>query len=250
MRKQQIVDYLKELGLSPSEAAIYQAALASGPSTVVNIAKTAGVKRTTVYSVIEDLMKSGLMTIEMNGFKKLYSPASPDKLENILERRREMLHKMLPELSAMYNLKGGESFIKYYAGLPAIKALYNSLIAEMRPGDPYDVISDSVKWFALDKKFFDDFVRRRASMNIPSRLLLQDSEVAREEKKFERQFGKSVKILPENSGLEVNLIVTPYKAVVHQLVEPVMAIVIETKSVIHLHQKMFDLIWNSIPDQN
>ena len=149
----------------------------------------------------------------------------------------------------MYNLKGGESFLKYYSGLAAVKDLYNTLIEEMRPGESYDVISDSVKWFALDKKFFDDFVRRRASMNIRSRLLLQDSPVAREEKKFERQFGKSVKILPENSGLDVNLIVTPHRAVVHQLVEPVMAIVIETKSVIHLHQKMFDLIWNSIPDE-
>src|SRR3989344_465484 len=175
MRKQQILESLKELGLSENEAAVYQASLASGPTTVLNIAKTAGIKRTTVYSVVEDLMKLGLMSIEVKGFKKLSSPASPEKLENILERRKQMFQKMLPDLSAMYNLKGGESFLKYYSGLSAVKNIYNSIIAEMRPGERYDVISDSVKWFALDKKFFDDFVRRRASMNIRSRLLLQDS---------------------------------------------------------------------------
>jgi hypothetical protein len=160
-----------------------------------------------------------------------------------------MFHRMLPELSAMYNLKGGESFLKYYSGLAAIKSLYDSIIDEMRPGERYDVISDSTQWFALDKKFFDAFVERRARLGIASRLLLQDSPVAREEKRLERQQGKQIKFLPANSGFDVNLIVTPYKVVVHQLVEPAIAIVIETKSVIHLHQKMFDLIWNSIPEQ-
>jgi len=250
MRKQQILESLKELGLSENEAAVYQASLASGPTTVLNIAKTAGIKRTTAYSVIEDLMKPGLMTIEVKGFKKLYSPASPEKLENILEQRKQDFQKLLPELSAMYNLKGGESFLKYYSGLPAVKFLYNSLIEEVRPGEPYDVISDSTQWYALDRKFFDDFIERRGKMGIKTRLLLQDSPIAREEKKYERQHNKTIKFLPADSGFDVNLVVTPYKVVVHQLVEPVMAIIIETKSVIHLHQKMFELIWNSISESS
>ena len=248
MRKLQILESLKELGLSENEAAVYQASLASGPTTVLNIARTAGIKRTTVYSVLEDLMKLGLMTIEVKGFKKLYSPASPEKLENILERRKEMFQKMLPELSAMYNLKGGESFLKYYSGLSAVKNVYNDLIAEMKFGESYDVISNSTQWYAADPKFFEDFVVRRAKAGIKTRLLLQDSPTAREEKRQEKQSLRSIKFLSPQSDFEVNLVVTPHKVFVHQQIEPIMAIVIETKSIVHLHQKMFELIWNSIPE--
>lgn len=121
MKKSQIQDFLTELGLTENEAAVYLIGLSLGPTTILNIAKASGIRRTTVYSVVEVLKTKGLMHIEPRGFKQVFVAESPEKLELILEAKRSSLRRMLPELSALYNLKGGESTIKYYEGMEAIK---------------------------------------------------------------------------------------------------------------------------------
>ena len=85
MQKQEIKDVLIDFGLSEHEAAVYLSALSLGQSTVNQIAKHSGVKRTTVYPVIESLKRKGIMNVEVKGFKKLFVAESPDKLERIIE---------------------------------------------------------------------------------------------------------------------------------------------------------------------
>ena len=237
---------LVELGLTENEARVYFAALSLGPATVLRIASAAETKRTTVYSVVESLKQKGLMAVEVRGFKKLYTAENPEKLESMLETRRERFRTALPEFAALYNLKGGESFIKYYEGLEAVKSVYEGLIRDVRSHEDYLIISDQQQWMGLDEKYFKNFVERRAKLNINIRLLLQDSESAREAKKFERNYNETIKILPPKTALTTNLVIIPRRIVIHQLIPPVMAIVVENKSVIQLHRELFEIIWNSI----
>ncbi|MFH0856689.1 MAG: helix-turn-helix domain-containing protein, partial [bacterium] len=132
MPDKKLKSILTDLGLSENEAGVYLAALSQGPSTILKIAKIAGVKRTTVYPVVEALKQKGLMSEELKGWKKLYAPVSPEKLNSIIEARREKFKNALPEFMAMYNLKGNKSFIKYYEGLQAVKSVYDDLLKDLR----------------------------------------------------------------------------------------------------------------------
>src|SRR3989338_6121463 len=113
MKNTKLIELLEELGLSENESKVYFASLSLGPATIIRIANTAEIKRTTVYSVVEALKQKGLINLEIKGFKKLYAAENPEKLETILEVKRNKLKAMLPEFAGLYNLKGGESFIKY-----------------------------------------------------------------------------------------------------------------------------------------
>ncbi len=241
-----LVDTLKDIGLTENEAQIYYACLALGPATVLKISKSAQVKRTTVYSVVESLKQKGLMRIEIRGFKQLYVAEDPEKLEGILERRREEFKKNLPEFAALYNLKGGEGFIKYYEGLEAIKSLSEGLVRDIRPKENYMIISDQKKWYELDPKFFQEFTERRAKKDINVRLILQDSPVAREFKKFERNYHQKTRLLPKDVVLDIDIITTPQRVLFHQLIPPIMAIVVENKSLIRANQELFEIIWSSL----
>lgn len=241
---------LKNLGLSEHEAQVYYASLALGPSTVLKIARAAGLKRTTVYYVIDALERQGLMSVEVRGFKQLYASESPEKLARLIDRRRDEFQKLLPEFSALYNLKGGESTIKYYEGLESVKNVYESMLRDVRPQENYLVISDTQRWTNLDPKYFLDFRARRAKLNINRRLLLQDTPPAREYQKFQANYGEIIKLLPKETKLVTNLMVIPRRAVIHQLTPPIMAIVIENKSVIQMHQQLFEILWKSLPDQH
>ena len=242
------LETLIEFGLSEHESNVYLASLSLGPATIQKIAEGAEIKRTTVYSVVESLKQKGLMLIEVKGLKKLYTAENPEKLDILLEQRQGRLQSLLPQLSAIYNLKGGESFIKYYTGLEAVKNIYETLIKDIKPHQDYLVISDEDQWINLDEKYFRDFTERRAKLNINTRLLLVDTPDAREFKKFEKNFNVKIKLLPPKTKLVTNLVVTPQRVLIHQLIPPIIGIVIENKSVIQMHQESFEIMWNSIPE--
>jgi len=180
----QIIKTLQDIGLSENEAAVYVAGLSLGPTTAIKIARQTGIKRPTVYTVIESLKEKGLMNIEIKGFKQHYVSENPDRLEEVLEQRKKELNKKIPELQALFNLKGEEGSIKYYEGLEGIKSVYEGMIKDIKPHEDYVVISNLDKVLELDEKWFKDFFDRRAKLNINIRLLLQDTEKAREFKKY------------------------------------------------------------------
>jgi sugar-specific transcriptional regulator TrmB len=236
---------LESIGLHENEANLYLASLSMGPSTILKLSRASGMKRTTIYSVVESLKQKGLMSVEHKGLKKLYTPEDPQKLSAVLQSKQKQLSSALPELSSLFNLKGDEATIKYYEGLEGIKTVYESLIQDIKPGEKYMVISDQEKWLSLDSKYFQDFLERRAKLNIDIRMLLQDSKTAQEFKKFQKNFNLQLKILPSRTSLVTNLVITPQKVVIHQLINPLSAIVIENKSTIQMHQQLFEIIWGA-----
>ena len=105
MKSEKLTNILENLGLTENEAKVYLASLSLGQSTILKISRTAEIKRTTIYSVIESLKQKGLMKIEIKGWKKLFVAESPEKLDVMIKNRREELKSSLPEFLALYNLQ-------------------------------------------------------------------------------------------------------------------------------------------------
>lgn len=251
MNSQQLENALRDLGLNENEAGVYRAALSLGPTSVLRLARATGIKRTTAYSVIESLKQRGLMMIEVKGFKKRFVAEHPAKLDGILTAQRAQLDQILPQLTALYNLRGEESTIRYYEGLVGVKSAYEGLLHDIGPNEDYLVISHGEDWLNLDRKFFEKFTERRAELSrklqFRIRVLLQDSPSARNFfKAREKMYNFQVKFLPPGTTLTTSLAVIPKRLVIHQLTPPVMALVIENHSTIQLHRELFEIIWKSI----
>ena len=244
------VSLLEELGLTNKEARVYYAILSLGSTTILRVARSTGIKRTTIYSVIESLKHKGLVALEVRGFKQRFVAEDPRKLEGMLAEKKAKLEHTMPELSGLFNLKGGESTIKYYEGESVISSLYSQLLEDVRPGDDYLVLSNVEEWWKLDKNFLQDFTMKRGELarahNISIRLLLEDTQAAREYKKNDAQYHTHTKILPPNTKLTTNLVIIPQKTLIHQLVPPVVAMVIENASVVQMHREMFEIMWESM----
>ena len=247
MKNDKLVSSLSEFGLEENEAKVYLSALSLGSTTILKIARETEIKRTTVYEVVDSLIAKGLMKKEVHGFKTLYAAEHPERLENALEQKRAALTRLLPELEGIFNLKGTEAAIKYYEGLRAIENIYDDLLADLKPHDFYYAISNIAEWQGLDEEFFlKNHVEKRTSMRIDTKLLFVDSPVAKRRKELERNYNEEVKLLPADSDFHVDLVVTPYKLVMFQLKNPLVAIVIENKSIIGIQKAMFEMIWKSI----
>ncbi|MEI7810176.1 MAG: helix-turn-helix domain-containing protein [bacterium] len=241
-----LIENLKEFGLQENEAKIYLTSLSLGPTTILKLSKHSEVKRTTVYEIVDTLEKKGLIKKEIHGFKTLYSPEHPERLENSLESKKVLLSKLLPELEGKYHLKGTESSIKYYEGLDAIENIYNDLLKDLKPHDFYYAISNITEWQGLDEDFFmKNHVEKRAKMSVNTKLIFTDSPLARKRKQTEKNFNEEIKIIPENTNIHLDFVITPYKLVMFQLYSPLVALVIENKSMINAQKEIFDLLWNT-----
>jgi sugar-specific transcriptional regulator TrmB len=240
---------LSEIGLSDNEATIYLAALKSGPTTALYLSKASGIKRTTVYAALESLRERGLVHTQTKGFKRLFAPENPEKLESVLENRKRLLRGVLPELSALYfKLESDEGFIRHYKGLSGIKRVYDQLLKELKPKDFYLVISDQQKWISRDPKYFERFKQERAKMDLSIRLILQDSPSARSNKPIQSRYNEQIKILPRKYELASNMVIVPHKVIMVQTVEPIMALVIENKSVVQMNKALFEMLWESVAE--
>lgn len=248
MKNNQLLETLKDLGLGDTEARVYVASLSLGPSTIQKIARAAGVKRTTAYDIVTDLRQKGWMNIEVAGFKKNYAAEDPRKLESALEAKRIRFNSLLPEFSALYNLHGGESFLKYYEGLEAVKGVYESIIRDIKPHEDYLAMSELDSWLAFDEKYFMDFASRRAKLPINIRIMLQDAAAARSWINRSKNYNSQIRLLPPETKLRTNLVVTPQRILIHQLTDPIIGIVIENQSVIQMHREMYEIIWKSLPE--
>lgn len=117
---------LKALGLTEKEIDIYLAGLKLGPTTAQYLADASGVKRPTVYFIIGELKKRGLVNQSFKGKKKVFAMASPEKLKKFVEEDKENLkkkeqgiNKIISSLQVMASKSEFASDIKIYEGYEA-----------------------------------------------------------------------------------------------------------------------------------
>lgn len=133
---------LERLGLTEREAKLYLAALEIGPSSVLHLAKKAGLNRPTTYVVIDSLMNQGLLTSHVRGKRTLYAAEPPSQLTSLLAARetefaslKDELKKTLPELEAISSLATDRPRVKLYEGKAGVDAAYLDLLRSLKKGD-------------------------------------------------------------------------------------------------------------------
>lgn len=124
---------LRDLGFTDSEANIYLLSLEMGPSPVQELARRADVSRVTTYTVIESLMKEGLMSTVQKGKKTLYAAESPDRLVSYMHTRIRGLESTLRDVeTSVEQLKllqrGEKPVVKLFEGPEALKAIQDDLL--------------------------------------------------------------------------------------------------------------------------
>lgn len=116
---------LKDFGLTEKEAKVYLAALELGSDTVQNIAKKAGLKRPTVYLIIQELMKKSLLSEKPASRGSIFIAESPEKILAISQQRQNALKEAIPFLRSMYNTEKGKPQVRVYEGLDGMRQLYH-----------------------------------------------------------------------------------------------------------------------------
>ncbi|MFA4960110.1 MAG: helix-turn-helix domain-containing protein [Candidatus Pacearchaeota archaeon] len=173
------LDELKELGLDENEIKIYLACLSEGGSNVLEISKKSGLIRTTVYGVLQSLLKKGLVAkINKDGIK-FFSAASPIELLNILDQKKEKINIIIPELEKIRSSFNKIYSIESFEGKNGVKTITNDIISI--PNQIVKVIGAGKKWVEFSETFSMIYYRKKKENNVKTKTILSNLP---EEKEF------------------------------------------------------------------
>jgi hypothetical protein len=133
---------LLELGLSEKEARVYLAMLELGSAKPPELAKKAGVNRSTAYFVVEALRKRGLALPDPNGDATAFVAESPDRLPSLVDAavadlaaKRRRIEEAMPEFLALFNAMPGKPSVRFYEGEEGVVAVREAMDRATEYGD-------------------------------------------------------------------------------------------------------------------
>lgn len=92
---------LAPLDLNESEMQVYATVLSLGAVTPPALAKAAGVKRTTAYSVARGLVDKGLLVEDGTRRPRVFAPASPEQVRSLIEREKDRFREREVSLGSL-----------------------------------------------------------------------------------------------------------------------------------------------------
>lgn len=232
---------LTDIGLHEREVKIYLATLELGESTVLPIAKKAGIKRTYCYDILSSLSQKGLVSFVEKNNRRRYSAEDPKKIHLLFRNRLQNLFDVLPELTSIYNKASGKPKVRFYDGVAEITAIYEQLVNITKLdtiGSPNHI-----------EKYLGEYLKKSIGKIVTERLRIrelipQDSNFVFYHKYYKkpyhqiRRFPKSVKLTTDMMLYENKLVLVSYGNNLH-------AVVIEDSNIVDTQKALFEILWNN-----
>jgi sugar-specific transcriptional regulator TrmB len=214
-----------------------------GRGTAYLIAKKTGLKRPTVYDIIDHLMKEGLVFKSMHGNIKYFSPSDPETLLRKAREKEFAIRSILPDLENLYNSPKLKPFIRYYEGTEGIKEMYEDSLQSLKKGDEIlayvgeDVLQD-LKDYAID------YVARRAVKGIRLRGIYKKTENIMKHMHHNQEQLRTARILDEkyfSVSNETNIYKN--KVAVASYGKEMFGMIIESEEIAKSQKAIFELAW-------
>lgn len=243
-----MIDKLQAFGLSDKESKVYFASLELGKATADQIAKQAGVIRSTSYTQIESLMKQGLMSTFEEGKKTYFVPESPENLTRILERqsaeielKKKEIGAHLPGLLDLFGSAGERPAVRFFEGKEGLITMRADILTmkgkELCVTLDYD---DFCRVFS-DEKERNAFTKARQKKGIKTRMLYTTNSQD-EQNEFSPE--ESRRVSEEDFPIEFVTYVYDSKVVISSFKEDALwGIVIEGEAVAKSMKSMFEIAW-------
>jgi len=237
-----ITGYLTELGLSKKEAAAYVALLEIGSGTAYAVAKQAGLKRPTVYLLLDELRKKDLVTKVPHAKNQIFTAKDPEEFFSYLEGKLQKAKQSIPSLLQKY--RHSQIVTHLYEGKPELqKALTyrRSDLADKEMLAFYGIPRSGAK---IPDMYYDH-AKALQRQNTSMRVFAPDDESLRKFRDEDADYGQHVMYLPKGEYLpKVSVEVGPNfsKIFLHSASQ---ALIIEGEEFSEFMRQVFELVWKA-----
>lgn len=239
-----LITTLKQIGLEEKHAKIYLACLELGKTSIKDIAKKSGIKRTTIYDIIDDMINAGYIKITTKGKRKKFVAIEPNKLKTLLKKREVLLNQILPDLQLINNVNRTKPKIWFYEGVEGLKKVYEDTLG-IENSIFYGWASEDVVG-VLGEKWVNEYLNKRKTKKIRSKIIMTATEKIKEIAKHDKeQLRKSKLIDPKKYPFEIEINIYNNRVALISSIDK-MAVIIESDSTSNTMKTIFDLCWNNL----
>jgi len=203
-----MIDKLQKFGLSDKEARVCATLFEIPGSVVTDVAKKAGINRSTTYVLLESLGKRGLVSISERRGVRVYSPVSADRLIEMAEtevaKSKDLLELSRELATALKKMSVSEPIrakIKAYEGVEGVRVIADQKLGAKEVIRSYSALADLQS--ALPR-FFSEQEKKQASKGLRTQVLIPDTSESRA--LLQEQGPKDAFLAPDTgykSGLDV-----------------------------------------------
>lgn len=239
---------LEEIGFSKKKAKIYLAILALGDASAIDITKEVGIKRTTVYNILPELVSEGFIKKTIKNKKSIFFIETPDLLKTQLEEKLKLINKALPEIKSLQNVFPFKPKIIFYEGFGGIKELYRDTLNSLSDGDIILSFTGITNYQNLmPKDISREYIEDRIKRKIRIRVIATKSDVMEQWQRDAEKELREIKIV-ENDRFKFDGDIEIYgnKVALISYKENFMGVVIESKEISQMQRMAFEMMWNSI----
>lgn len=243
----EMVQDLEKLGFSTKQSAVYVALLGLGKGTAAEISRKTGINRTTVYDIVVELERLGLVTAVAYIKKKTYRAEAPEKLPIILEKQAEHLHDMARQSESIVSMLQTVVAktphcpkIKIYEGEQGLKSLYD---ASLLCKTSIRSFLNAEKLEEFDAEYIHSYFERRAKKNITIQGILSDSVASRSYQAQSKELLRDIRLVPPN---KMNIVPEVYiydNTVAVFSIKERLGVSIESKDIAEAFRTLYDLAW-------
>lgn len=158
---------LQKAGLTGNESKIYTELLKAGPLSANELAKKIEMDRTLSYTVLNHLIKKGMVSYIIKSGKKFFEASDPSNLLNPLKEKEIFTKDLIEQLKKIEKIKETKSEINIYEGKEGLRTLMRIIIKHKHfcsfgaTGRAYDYLyelSALSKELATKKEFFAQII--------------------------------------------------------------------------------------------
>ena len=241
-----LVEVVKNLGLSGKAARIYIAALELGEASVQELARKANLKRTTLYYILNDLVEAGVLVLSKTGRKTYYVPEQP---ANLLKNSRDKLVnfeeslKLLEDKAAHMNRKPRVYFLYGTAGF---KEAWDRILQTKER--EYRIITGGENFldYVKEKYILEEIIARKRKLGIRSKQLITSSAYAKQIIAKDSAENRMSKLLPPIYKLPFTEIITESLVAFISPRFSNMIFMVENDDFSKTRRSIFETLWYSI----
>lgn len=239
---------LEQMGLNGKKADVYLAALELGSSSVIEIAKKAGIKRTTCYDILLDLKNEGLISETSKGKKRLFVGEDPEKIQRNLKNKERLFSEILPQLQSIHNVRGSKPKIRFYEGREGLKEVYADTLKyknqEILGFASYDVIN------LLGNEWANDYLKGRIKNGIYARGIIPGTELMMKDfvSKDQEQKRMTKVIDPKKYPFTIEINIYGHNKVALMSSKEEIGLIIEGQEIHNTMKLIFQLVWDLLPE--
>lgn len=242
---------LNLFNLRPLEKEVFQVCLESGMTGATTLAQKTGISRTSVYDILDSLLKNGLVMESQKNGVKVFAVQKPETIELLIDEKQKEVLTAKTALAMFKNEyytweKSFKPRLQIFEGQEELRQMMKDMLL-------YRDITAYVLWPVkkiiklLGSDFYREFHKKRAERNIQIKVIWPRPQATAKTKydflKNDAQLKREIRVAPKNIDFSLGYAIYANTVRFISSQKENYGFLIESPEMAEMMKRQFEIIW-------